>query len=42
MAVNVTTYADLDNDDTFDAGEPSIVMTTKIGKFVSYESEVGS
>ena len=42
MAVSVTTYADQDSDDTLDVGEPRLVVTTKIGKFASYESEVGS
>lgn len=42
MNITVTTYLDQDGDDTFDAGEPNVVVTTKIGKFVSYELEAGS
>jgi hypothetical protein len=42
MSITVTTYLDEDGDDTFDAGEPNVVVATKIGKFVSYESEAGS
>jgi hypothetical protein len=42
MAVSVTTYSDDDNDDTMDAGEARITVTTKISKLVNYESKASS
>jgi hypothetical protein len=39
MNVSVTTYQDDDNDDVMDATEMRIVVTTKIGKLVSYENK---
>ncbi len=42
MSVTVTTYSDDDGDDTMDASEMSTSLTTKIGKFVSYENEAGT
>jgi hypothetical protein len=38
MSVTVTTYSDDDGDDTMDANEMQTTLTTKIGKFVSYEN----
>jgi hypothetical protein len=38
MSVTVTTYNDDDGDDTMDANEMQTSLTTKIGKFVSYEN----
>jgi hypothetical protein len=42
MSVSVTTYSDDDNDDTMDATEARITVTTKIGKLLSYESKAAS
>jgi hypothetical protein len=39
MSVSVTTYSDDDSDDTMDAAEARITVTTKISKLVSYENE---
>ena len=38
MNITVTTYWDADNDDTLDATELQILMTTKLGKFATYEA----
>ena len=42
MDVAVTTYSDDDGNDTMDAAEARITVTTKIGKLVSYESKASS
>jgi hypothetical protein len=42
MNVSVTTYSDDDGDDTMDAAEARITVTTKIGKLMSYESKASS
>ena len=42
MNVTVTTYYDEDGDNAQDAAEPSVSLTTKIGKFASYENKAGS
>lgn len=42
MNIDVTTYYDANSNDTLDAGEFSVDMSTKVGKFVVYESEAGS
>jgi hypothetical protein len=42
MNVLVTTFDDENGNTTQDASEPSITLSTKIGKFVSYENEAGS
>jgi hypothetical protein len=42
MNVTVMTYSDDDGDDTLDAAEARITVTTKIGKLMSYESEAAS
>jgi hypothetical protein len=42
MNVSVTTYSDDDGDDTMDAAEARITVTTKIGKLVSYETRANS
>jgi hypothetical protein len=42
MNVSVTTYSDDDNDDTMDAAEARITVTTKLGKLLSYESKAAS
>jgi hypothetical protein len=42
MNVSVTTYSDDDNDDTMDAAEARITVTTKIGKLQSYETKAAS
>jgi hypothetical protein len=39
MNVSVTTYSDDDGDDTMDAAEARITVTTKISKLVNYENE---
>ena len=39
MNVSVTAYSDDDGDDTMDATEDRIVVTTKIGKLMSYENK---
>jgi hypothetical protein len=39
MNVSVTTYRDADGDAALDAAELRNVMTTKIGKFTSYENK---
>lgn len=41
MNITVTTYYDEDGDAAQDASEPSVTLTTKIGKFTSYESKAG-
>jgi hypothetical protein len=42
MNVSVTTYYDENGNRAQGADEPSITLTTKIGKFTSYETEAGS
>jgi hypothetical protein len=42
MAINVTTYDDTNGSDTLNSGEKNIVLSTKVGKFATYESEAGS
>jgi hypothetical protein len=42
MNVSVTTYSDADGDDTMDAAEARITVTTKIGKLMSYETKANS
>jgi hypothetical protein len=42
MSVTVTTYSDDDGDDAMDANEMRTILTTKIGKFVSYENMASS
>jgi hypothetical protein len=42
MNVSVTTYYDEDGNGSQGAAEPSITLSTKIGKFTSYESEAGT
>jgi hypothetical protein len=42
MNVSVTAYSDDDGDDTMDATEARIIVTTKIGKLISYESKAAS
>jgi hypothetical protein len=42
MAISVTTYSDDDNDDTMDAAEARITVTTKISKLVNYETTASS
>lgn len=42
MSVSVTTYSDDDGDDTMDAVEARITMTTKVSKLVSYENKANS
>jgi len=42
MSITVTTYSDDDGDDTMDANEMQTTLTTKIGKFVSYENMASS
>ena len=39
MNIDVTTYHDVDGDDALGVNEPQLVMTTKIGKFVTYGFE---
>jgi hypothetical protein len=39
MSVSVTTYSDDDGDDTMDAIEARLTVTTKISKLVNYENE---
>jgi hypothetical protein len=39
MSVTATTYSDDDGDDSLDANEMRSSLTTKIGKFASYENE---
>lgn len=39
MKVSVTTYRDDDGDDTMDATEARVTVTTKISKLVNYENE---
>jgi hypothetical protein len=39
MNVSVTTYSDDDADDTMDAAEARLTVTTKISKLVNYENE---
>lgn len=41
MNVSVTTYSD-DDDDTMDAAEARITVTTKISKLVTYENKASS
>jgi hypothetical protein len=42
MNVSVTTYSDADGDDTMDAAEAQITVTTKVGKLMSYETKANS
>jgi hypothetical protein len=42
MAVTVTAYADDDGDDSLDAGEPRVILSTKISKLIAYETMAGS
>jgi hypothetical protein len=42
MNVSVTVYSDDDGDDSLDATESRTVLTTKIGKLVSYEAKASS
>jgi hypothetical protein len=42
MSVTITTYSDDDGDDNMDASEMRTIVTTKIGKFVSYENMASS
>jgi hypothetical protein len=42
MSVSITTYYDEDGDDALDAAEMRTSMTTKIGKFISYENKASS
>jgi hypothetical protein len=42
MSVTVTTYSDDDGDDNMDANEMNSALTTRIGKFVSYENMAAS
>jgi hypothetical protein len=42
MSVTVTTYYDEDGDSSLDSDESSVTLTTKIGKFVTYENEASS
>jgi hypothetical protein len=39
MSVSVTTFYDDDGDDALDATEMQTTMTTKIGKYISYENK---
>ena len=39
MNVSVTTYSDDDGDDALDAAEMRTILTTKIGKLVTYEQQ---
>jgi hypothetical protein len=42
MSVSVTTYSDDDGDDTMDAAEARVTVTTKISKLVNYENKASS
>jgi hypothetical protein len=42
MSISVTTFSDDDGDDALDADEMRTTVTTKIGKFVSYETLASS
>ena len=42
MNVSVTTYSDDDGDDVLDATEMRTILTTKIGKLVTYEKKANS
>jgi hypothetical protein len=42
MNVLVTTYSDDDGDDTMDAAEARITVTTKISKLATYENKASS
>jgi hypothetical protein len=42
MSVTVTTYSDDDGDNNLDADEMRTTLTTKIGKFASYENMASS
>jgi hypothetical protein len=42
MNVSITVYSDDDGDDSLDATESRTVLTTKIGKLVSYETKASS
>jgi hypothetical protein len=41
MSVAVTIYSDDDGDDSLDANEMRIVLTTKIAKMITYETKAG-
>jgi hypothetical protein len=42
MVITVTTYCDDDGDDTLDAAEMRTILTTKVGKLVTYENKASS
>jgi hypothetical protein len=42
MAVSVTTFSDDDGDDSMDATEARITVTTKVSKLMSYEAKANS
>ena len=42
MVITVTTYDDANGNDSLTAGEKSIVLTTKVGKFATYAAVAGS
>lgn len=42
MSVTVTTYYDENGNSSLSSGEPSVTLTTKIGKFATYENEASS
>ncbi len=42
MSVSVTTYRDDDNDNSMDAAEARLTVTTKISKLVTYEQKASS
>ena len=42
MSISVTTYNDDDGDDTLDAAEMRTILTTKVGKLVTYENKASS
>jgi hypothetical protein len=42
MAITVTVWHDLDSDLSPDAGEPSVVLASKVAKMKRYQDEAGS
>jgi len=42
MNISVTTYSDDDGDDTMDAAEARVTVTTKISKLATYENKASS
>jgi len=42
MNISVTTYCDDNGNDAMGSDEPRVLLTTKISKLVSYESEAGT